>query len=126
MKYAISTIIALVISLGSFSQVYTFNAHYVKIENGHQPEYLDSMVRTIEFKEDVIQVTNLFGCEYISEYRIVEKINDHSYIIAYEGIEVSVKYSVTDNILVVTNGMGIKGERVIHIYGEQNPSNANL
>ena len=87
---------------------------------------MDCLVRTIEFKEDVIQVTNLFGCEYISEYRIVEKINENSFIIAYEGIEVGLKYSPTDNILVVTTGMGIKGERIIHIYGEEETKVVNL
>ena len=126
MKNSITTVLAIFISLLGMSQVYTFNAHYLKIENGNQPQFVDSMVRTIEFKKDVIEVTNLFGCEYISEYRIVEKINDHSYVIAYEGIEVGLKYSVADNILVVTTGMGLKGDRVIHIYGEEAVKVVNL
>ncbi len=119
-----SLIIAIVISLVStigLSQVHTFNTHYVKVENGLRPKFKDAEIRTIEIKENVITVTNLFGCAYSSDYTIVDRLDDHTMVVAYEAHEVIVKYSSTDKILVVTTGIGAKGHRKVHIYGEQNP-----
>ena len=118
MKRIIVLLASIFISYSAFSQVITFKKYYLKSELGGQPELIDDITRTIEFKEHVIEVTNLFGCEYTSEYRIVEKLSDHKYIIAYEGREVVLIYSPEEKMLVVTTGEGIKGERTLHLYAE--------
>ena len=126
MKYIVALLFAFSISLSAYSQLYTFNTHYLKIENGFQPQFVDSVIRTIEIKKDVVIVTNLFGCAYTNEFRIVERLSENTFVIAYEGNEVVVMYSPDDRILVVTNGVGVKGERTIHIYGEQVTTQALL
>jgi len=112
-------IVALILISGSiFSQTITFKKYYVKTEAGSQPELVDELIRTIEFKEHVIVVTNLFGCAYTNEYTIVEKLADNKYVIAYEGREVVLCYSPEEKFLVVTTGAGVKGERILHLYAE--------
>lgn len=118
MKRAIVVLVGLILSFNAFSQVVTFKKYYVKSESGSQPELIDEITRSIEFKEHVVVVTNLFGCEYISEYRIVEKLSDNKYVIAYEGQEVVLIYSPEEKMLVVTTGEGVKGERTLHLYAE--------
>ena len=111
----------LLLSSMTIAQEHTFNAHYIKVENGLRPEFQDSEIRTMEIKEDVITVTNLFGCAYNADYTIIERIDQNTIVVAYEAHEVIVKYSPEDKILVVTTGLGVKGQREVHIYGEQNP-----
>jgi len=118
MKKVLVVAISLVLSISAFSQSITFNKYYVKTESGGQPELVDEIIRTIEIKENVITVTNLFGCEYTSEYRIVEKLAENKYIIAYEGQEVVLIYSAEERVLVVTSGNGVKGERLLHMYAQ--------
>lgn len=118
MKKLALIVVGIVMSLATYSQTITFDKYYVKTESGGQPELVDTIVRTIQIKDNVITVTNLFGCEYTSEYRIVEKLADNKYVIAYEGQEVVLVYSAKDQILVVTSGNGVKGERLLHMYAQ--------
>lgn len=121
MKNLILAIAFILASTVGMSQIHTFNTHYVKVENGLRPEFKDAEIRTVEIKENVITVTNLFGCAYTADYTIVDRLDEHTMVVAYEAHEVIVKYSPTDKILVVTTGLGVKGHREVHIYGEQNP-----
>jgi len=118
MKKIIVLLASIFISYSAFTQVITFKKYYLKSEFGGQPELIDNITRTIEFKDHSIEVTNLFGCEYTSEYRILEKLAENKYVIAYEGREVVLVYSPKDQILVVTTGEGVKGERTLHLYAE--------
>ncbi len=118
MKKLIVLFVTVVLSMSAFSQVITFKKYYQKSSPGSQPELIDQKVRTIAFMENVVVVTNLFGCEYTSEYRIVEKISNNKYIIAYEGQEVILIYSAENQMLVVTVGKGVIGENNIHLYAE--------
>jgi hypothetical protein len=116
MKKVLFLFVSIILSLNVFSQTITFSKYYVKSESGGQPVLVDELVRTIEIKDDVVTVTNLFGCEYTSEYRIVDKLADNKFVIAYEGQEVVLVYSEKDQVLVVTTGLGVKGERMMHMY----------
>ena len=118
MKKFVILFVTVILSMSAFSQVITFKKYYQKSSPGSQPELIDQKVRTIEFMENVVVVTNLFGCEYTSEYRIVEKLSENKYIIAYEGNEVILIYSAENQMLVVTVGKGVIGENNIHLYAE--------
>ena len=118
MKYIAIIILSIFIQLGAFAQKHTFNTHYKKMETGLRPVLVDSAIRTIEIKDHVIIVSNLFGCEYTSEYEIKERLDEYSFVVSYESEEVVVKYSPDEKLLVVTAGFGVKGQRQVHLYGE--------
>ena len=115
MKNLIAVVTVLLISTIGMSQKYTFGKYYQKTETG-QAVLIDEHKRTIEFQEDRVTVNNLFGCEYTSEYSIVEKISDTKYIIAYEGKEIVLVISPKEGFLAVTSGVGVKGQRITHLY----------
>ena len=115
MKNIIAIITVLLISTVGMSQKYTFSKYYQKAETG-QAVLVDDHIRTIELQEDRITVNNLFGCEYTSEYAIVEKISETKFVIAYEGQEIVLVFSPKDGFLAVTSGIGVKGQRITHLY----------
>lgn len=117
MKRISALLISILLPTVLFSQVLTFTKHYIKDE-GRKPILVDESTRTIEFTENEVIVTNLWSCNDTNVFKIIEKVDKNTYVIAYEGSEVVIVYCEKDKVLVVTTGNGVKGERVARLYSD--------